>query len=43
MKTVALEKKLHIVEVHPSEVDGYKRDGWKLVKPAKAKPRTKKK
>ncbi len=31
---VALEKKLHIVEVYKIEVEGYLKNGWKLVKPA---------
>lgn len=39
---VALQKKLHIVEVYPIEVEGYLKNGWKLVKPAtkSVKPKT---
>ena len=28
---IALEKNKHIVEVYPSEVAGYKKDGWELI------------
>lgn len=37
MKKIALEKKLHIVEVYESEVEGYLKNGWTLVIPAKSK------
>ncbi len=32
---IALEKKKHIVEVYPSEVDGYLKNGWKRIAESK--------
>ena len=38
---IALEKRKHIVEVYPCEVDGYIKDGWTLLEEAKpTKPKT---